>query len=407
MAIPVPTNDTLRREAKIYLKHKGSITAAAEEAGVARSTFRDHLKLAMQEGILDPSKVAGLKNAQAAEADEVQQAKRTLVAKRENSAKQALLKASQDEVKQLESRVEELEQERDLLLALENNKWTGKIPVYSASKGNAIPVLVLSDLHMEEKVDAGQVAGSDNEYTPEIAAARLQKVFQHGLFMTDVMRGMAKIDTFCLAILGDLISGEIHDELTESNHLSPIAATLLAEEELGKGIEYLLSKGGFNKIIVPCSFGNHDRNTDLSRCKDGAEHSYAWMCYQMLAKNFRGEKRLEWQIARGYHNYVRLWDTTLRFHHGDAITYGGGVGGVTIPIRKAIANWNTVCAADLDVMGHFHQMTDGGDFIVNGSLIGFNEYSLRIKARFERPRQTLFLVDQSRGKTLTTEVFVE
>lgn len=407
MTTRLPTHETLRRETQSYLKHRGNFTAAAEELGLARSTLRDHMRLALQEGVLSAEKVAGLKTIAADEATEVLRAKQELQVKKVQSEKRALLRASQDEVRQLEARVEELSAERDVLLALDAHQWSGKIPTYTSTKSNATPVLVLSDLHLEERVDPRQVSGCDNEYNPEIAQERLEKVFQHGLFMVETLRHMAKIDTMCLAMLGDIITGGIHDELAETNAMTPIEAVLFAQEQLGRGIEYLLSKGGFNKIILPCSYGNHGRDSEKSRAKDGAEHSYEWMLYHMLAKNFRDEKRLDWHIATGYHNYVRFWDTTVRFHHGDAINYGGGVGGITIPIRKAIANWNTVCAADLDVQGHFHQMLDGGDFISNGSLIGYNEYSLRIKARFERPRQALFLLDQEKGKTLTSEVFVD
>jgi len=407
MPLPIPTHDTLRQEVKTYLKHKGNLTMAAQERGMARSTLRDHMRLATQEGLLDVAKVAGLKTLVADEINCVASAKEALKEKREAAAQRATLKASQDEVKELQAQVEAMEKERDALLEMEHHKWTGRIPTYNSSKGNAIPILMVSDLHLDERVDPAQIAGCENEYNPEIAKARLQKVFQHGLFMIDVMRGMAKIDQMALAILGDLQSGAIHDELVETNHMTPIQAALFAEEELGKGIEHLLSKGNFDKIIIPTSHGNHDRDTDKSRCKDGAAHSLAWLVYRMLAKNFRNEKRLEWHIATGYHNYVKFWDTTVRFHHGDNITYSGGVGGITVPIRKAIANWNTVHPTTYDLMGHFHQKTDGGDFVVNGSLVGYSEYSLSIKARFERPCQTLVLLDQKMGKTLTAEVFVE
>jgi hypothetical protein len=69
---------------------------------------------------------------------------------------------------------------------------------------------------------------------------------------------------------------------------------------------------------------------------------------------------------------LQIYDVTVRFHHGHSIRYAGGVGGIYIPTNKAIAQWNKGRHADLDVFGHFHQLRDGGNFICNGSLIGYN-----------------------------------
>ena len=97
----------------------------------------------------------------------------------------------------------------------------------------------------------------------------------------------------------------------------------------------------------------------------------------------------------------------LRFHHGHGMKYGGGVGGIYIPINKAIAQWNKALRADLDVFGHWHQFRDGGNFICNGSIIGYNAYALRIKADYEEPKQAFFLMDKNRGKTIVAPIFVD
>jgi len=121
------------------------------------------------------------------------------------------------------------------------------------------------------------------------------------------------------------------------------------------------------------------------------------------------EPRVKFQIAEGYHAYVRLFDGkfVVRTHHGHGINYNGGVGGITIPVNKAIAQWNKGVKADLDVFGHFHTKLDGGNFVANGSLIGYNAYALRIKADYEKPSQTFFLVNRKyNSKTIVTPIFV-
>jgi len=84
------------------------------------------------------------------------------------------------------------------------------------------------------------------------------------------------------------------------------------------------------------------------------------------------------------------------------------VGGIYIPTNKAIAQWNKGVRADLDVFGHFHQFIDAGNFVANGSLIGYNAYALRIKADYEPPKQAFFLVNKRfNSKSIVTPIFVE
>jgi hypothetical protein len=173
------------------------------------------------------------------------------------------------------------------------------------------------------------------------------------------------------------------------------------------GIEYLLSKGNFDRIIIPCCSGNHGRTTEKRRAKTALDNSYEWMMYQHLAKAWAKETRLEWHIAGGPHVYLKLGNHTCRFQHGDDVFYAGGVGGLSVPLLKAIAQWNTVCRADYDFLGHYHQCRDFGHAVVNGSLIGYNAYALRAKCQYERPKQAFVLIDHQRGKCQFSDIWTD
>ena len=103
---------------------------------------------------------------------------------------------------------------------------------------------------------------------------------------------------------------------------------------------------------------------------------------------------------------MKLYGKVIRFHHGDNIKFQGGIGGLTIPVEKAIANWNRATPADLDVFGHWHQCQQNPKWCSNGSLIGYNAYALSIKAQFEPPQQTYFLFDHKRGRTITAPIIL-
>jgi hypothetical protein len=305
--------------------------------------------------------------------------------------------------------IERLEYELAVLADLNQKVETYAIEPLSKGSGTneGTAVLVASDWHCEEQVLKGQVSGL-NEYNLEIAKARATKFFQAGLRLIRLLAAEINIPTIVLPLLGDFITGQIHGaENAEANLLLPNYALVFAQGLLISGIEFLLANTDPSvKLVVPCHSGNHARTTHTTRFTSENGHSLEYLMYGHLKTHFRHEPRITFLVAEGMHSYMDIYGTTIRFHHGHAVKYNGGVGGLYIPVGKAIHNWNDAKHADLDVFGHFHTLRDGGSFICNGSLIGYNTYALSIKAAFEKPRQALFLMDKKRGRTCTWPVFV-
>jgi hypothetical protein len=307
------------------------------------------------------------------------------------------------EMKRLIGIIEEQEKQVEVALALADAQATlSKVPkIKSGPGGSAVAFAIASDWHVEETVDPRNVNGL-NAYDLDIARDRVRQFFQKVVRITEIQRAGTKIDTLVLALLGDLMTGYIHEELRETNGLSPTETVLWLQDEIASGLA-LLEKH-YERIIIPCSFGNHGRNTFKPRHATGAKNSYEWMLYHILAKNF---PQYEWRIADGYHNYLEVDGRVVRFHHGDDLKYQGGVGGLTIPVEKAIAQWNRAIKADLDVFGHWHQSQQNPKWISNASLIGHNAYAIAIKAGFEPPSQTFFLMDAKRGRTVTAPIYLD
>lgn len=298
-------------------------------------------------------------------------------------------------------------------LSAGRNKSKGNLNITKKSStktGNAAICIVVSDMHIEEKVDPS-VVNFLNSYDPKEAKRRMENLFRNGLFLSDFVRKGINADTLILALLGDGISGYIHDELIESNHLSPTEAILYLQDMLCDGIEFMIKEGGFKNIIIPCKWGNHGRLQQKKKINTAYANNLEWLMYHNMAKIYSKTPNVDFIIDNSYHTYLKLWNGkyTIRFHHGDSIKYGGGIGGITIPVKKAIAAWNTSPngRADLDVFGHFHQYQDNMDFVCNGSLIGPSPYSIEIKAPYQEPCQSFFVVDKNKGKTLSCPIFVK
>ncbi len=319
------------------------------------------------------------------------------------------LNSSNVKLKYIEKELNSEKTKNQVFELLDGNKFSRlpvKIEPSVKNDNEACAVICLSDLHLEEDVNPITVNGL-NEYNPVIAEQRLKKVFQNALKLIRQQERDIKINNIILYLGGDIITGYIHPELMESNHLSPNKAILFADELLTWGIDFLLENTKCN-ILVPTCHGNHGRSTDFMRIQTAADNSWEWLLYKNLERRYAKDKRIKFQVGDGYHNYVTIFNYKIRFHHGDSIRYAGGVGGITIPVNKAIAQWDLGIVVDLDVFGHFHQLTFAGKFVCNGSLIGFNPYALSIKASPEPPCQAFFIIDKNRNRmTMRAPIFVD
>lgn len=269
-------------------------------------------------------------------------------------------------------------------------------PPASESRADAVACAIASDWHVEEPVESSKVHGL-NEYSLEIAKSRAQHFFKNTLRLTNILARDAKIDTLYLGLLGDFFSGYIHEELREVNTLAPGEAGRVAQGLLASGIDFLLRESSL-LLEIDCVHGNHGRMTLKPRIQNSSETSLETFMYHALASRYEGNPRVKFRVAAGKMLYRRFFEGfVMRVIHGDDVKFGGGVGGVTIPIRKKLAGWNQAIRANLTIMGHFHQFLDGGDFLVNGSLIGYNEFAQAIAASPEEAKQAFFLVHARRG----------
>jgi hypothetical protein len=311
-------------------------------------------------------------------------------------------KQNDKKYKSLLSRVTRAEKERDAVKSIREVSTFTIRPQASDNSSEATAVVLASDWHYEEEIRSADVNGL-NKFNLEIANKRIEQFFGATCRMLEVFSRDIKIPHLVLALLGDFISNDIHDELVEVNQLTPIDAVIEVQNLIASGIELIL-KNYKGDILVVCHSGNHPRTTKKMRNATGEGHSLEHFMYHSLAKHFKGNKRVTFLISPSYHSYVKVYDQVIRFHHGHNIRYQGGVGGVFIPAFKAINQWNKGQRADIDCFGHFHQMRDGGNFLLNGSIVGYNAYALSIKAEFEPPKQTFFLIDKKRGKTVTAPI---
>lgn len=301
----------------------------------------------------------------------------------------------------------ETESRIDILLGLTNG---APIQIFKRSNeekpGTVAVVVPASDWHVEERVFKESVNGK-NHFNISVAESRIKVFYQKVIEMIEWQNHQSPVVEIWHPMLGDLLSGYIHEELMETNTLSPTEACVFLQEMICSGIDLWLRETKL-PIFIPTCCGNHSRTTAKKRIKTNHMNSFEWLLYMTLAKYYATDSRVTWMVGEGYHNVQKIMGRMIRFHHGDGLRYNGGVGGITIPVNKSIAQWQKVQPVDFDIFGHWHTfLYHYPTWISCPCLIGYTEYAVEIKAEFQHPAQSFIVIDRGLGISLCTPIYLE
>lgn len=286
-------------------------------------------------------------------------------------------------------------------------------PKAQSKNAPGVPSLFCSDWHWGEVVDPAQIAFK-NAFNIRIAKERVRSLVTNTL---DLLFNHTVNPTYPGLVLimgGDMFSGDIHEELTETNEQATMQSVIDLFGVLIWMIEEFLKH--FPRIFIPCVTGNHGRTTRKRRHKNRVYTNFDWLLYQLLQKHFSyGDKkddRVSFLISDGSDAYFKIYNHRYLLTHGDQFTGGDGVIGPLGPIIRGDYRKRTrQSQIDQDyetlLLGHFHQLMQLQRLIVNGSLKGYDEYAWDHNFPFEPPRQGLWLTHPKHGITISMPVFVQ
>jgi hypothetical protein len=290
---------------------------------------------------------------------------------------------------------------------VEPPEWLIRKPAGSDITG--VPTLLASDWHFSEVVDTAQVNGV-NEYNIAIARQRARTMIE---VTVDLLKNHISNNGYpgiVFALGGDMVSGNIHEELSATNEKEIMPTVVELWATLSWCIETLADE--FGNVFVPCVTGNHGRDTHKIRAKGRNYTNFDWLCYQFLAKRFESDDRVQFLIPDGSDAHWQIYNHRYCMTHGDQFRGGDGMIGALGPIirgdhKKRSRNGQIGVEYDTLLMGHWHQLIQLQRLIVNGSLKGYDEYAYANNFSFEPPRQALWLTHPNHGITFSAPVNVD
>lgn len=370
----------------------GDIPSAARVANLAPRTFADRYYRAKQmglkpsAGIEDPNNLAHVRQ-------QLKRVQTELAAAKEKALDEETIKRK--------------------IIGLKDGAERAEIPAWVVTphgpdSAPGVPILFLSDLHWGEVVHPGQINGV-NRYNIEIAHQRIDRLASTAVHLLEIISPKMDYPGLVMPLGGDMISGNIHDELSASNELNTMPTVLDLFGKLSGLIKLMADT--FGKVFLPCVTGNHGRDTTKIWAKDRHHTSFDWLLYCFLSKHFEGDKRITFQIPDGPDAYFRVYGHRYLLSHGDQFRGGDGMIGALGPIirgdhKKRSRNAQIDMEYDTLLIGHWHQYCHLSRLIVNGSLKGYDEYAYSGNFPFEAPQQALWLTHPQYGITYRMPVYV-
>lgn len=305
----------------------------------------------------------------------------------------------------LEKIIQSKNEELSRYASIADMRPVSDIEVQTTGKREVVPVIVASDWHIEETVSAAITNGL-NEYNLTIAEESIRQFFSKACNAIKCSKESHTVNTVVLAILGDIINGVLRSEDLESNQTTPVDAVAIARSLIYKGIKTLVVNTGC-KLRVLCCVGNHGRLTDKIHYSNQVHNSLEYLLYKTLERDFQDSNNVTFIVSEAPYIIQPIFGVKVRFHHGHAARFNGGIGGLAVPVIRKTQQMNTIEHADLDVIGHFHSAQVFSNVIVNGSLVGSNGFSMSLGLPHDIPKQTYFEIDSKYGRTVVAPICID
>ena len=261
---------------------------------------------------------------------------------------------------------------------------------------------LVSDAHYPEVVDPAAAFGV--KYDGDVCLRRMEYLRDKIIRYKDLRATSYPTSKLTVAVNGDMLSGNIHEELEVTNEL-PIGEALvrMTYALFDMGIAFAQEFPAVDFIVMP---GNHPRLEKKPRLKN------KWNNWEHVMGRLLGG------LSQGKFNVIVPKDLVyihpiFRFRIG--VTHGDGVKSNSfagIPFyglkqrRDALQGLlKTLGNPQLDMLcyGHFHQLLfeegAGCSMIINGSIKGGDEYVMATRYSVQQPVQALLTFHHTHGLT--------
>lgn len=304
---------------------------------------------------------------------------------------------------------------------------TVPIPNISTSKTRKplAAVLDVSDIHHSEVILPEATLGL-GDYDTQMSRARLAFMAEKSMMIVKEIIGH-QVDEIYIHILGDIVTGMIHDELARNAEM--LIADAVCDVAIALSLMILDFARTFKKVTVRCVSGNHGRFSKKPASKEDAINNWDYIIYQFMSVLLANQENVVFEIPRSFWCLADVNGFGSLLMHGQFIKSWGGmpVYGIfrtatnltdliNISLRRKLVDKQEIDVLEiinvkdpnlLDFkyieMGHFHSAAilnkSSVEIIMNGSVVGNGEFNIFNMTNGQDPKQWLLLAHPVEGYT--------
>jgi hypothetical protein len=278
--------------------------------------------------------------------------------------------------------------------------WKIKNIISSSKEKERVIVGLFSDIHAGELVSLTETHGL-NEYNVNIMKERIDSFFIQLIEYAEEV-GSSKL---YFKMLGDMVNGEIHEELVRNSDLDTMESIILCADYISQWLRRLSEY--FDEITLIGLSGNHGRFSKKPSFKKKNKLNFDYFVYEFI-------KRETKEIVKEF----ILPDSPFYIHsilgyrffsaHGDIFKGGTGLSPISGTWGRDIEKLNGIYrqhGGDFDYaeFAHFHNSIldipsfSGISIMVNGSIKGADEFSINAVKAGSIPSQIVYVVEKGVG----------
>lgn len=307
--------------------------------------------------------------------------------------------------------------EDHITYAVENNPYTQPLsrPKETTGKAKAKAhefLLCVSDAHYGEVVKPEEALGL--KYDTEIATRRIQHVRDTTFRYLELRESVYPVNKITIAVLGDMLSGIIHEELEVTNEIVMVDQAT----EVAHLLYNLFSDAAarFDEVEMVIMPGNHPRLFKKPRHKqkfNNFEFLMGKMVQSIVNAVNPDNDKLKVIVPRDLIYVHPIFDYRIGMTHGDGVMSNSFAGIPFYGMRnrreaiQALMSQMGQKRLDMLLMGHFHQYVDWKgecDIVINPSIKGGDEFGMSTRYQAPEAMQLLMEWHPEHGRTATNYI---
>ena len=260
-------------------------------------------------------------------------------------------------------------------------------------KGDTPQAIVapLTDTHIGEFIDTDQMIGL-NTYDFNIFNNRLYGWANQVITLSGLRKNSVDIPELVVPMLGDMISGDIHEELSNTNLANCMMQMIRGANLIAQALMFMAPH--FSKVRVPCVVGNHGRMTRKPPMKDKFM-DWDYLMYQWIAALCKNQPNIEFHIPRSYLTVFAVCNRYILAMNGDAVSGAGSMASImkVMTNLRSVLQYKTILEPEAGVpeaqiaehfdsvmIGHFHRVDEldigTGTAHICGCMKGAEEFAM-------------------------------